>query len=224
MRHSVSVPRLFLGLLVLMVVPACSHADTIIPLPSPSYIAETSLLSFAAPDEALISSITNGSETVSFVSVTSLMRASTVGDDWSTWGSPPNTESSTPRVLWSGQDDNFNPVTTLSFVLSAPVSIFGFEAEPGLLDTHTMLATFYMGATVEQTISLDVSGNGGARLFAAQADPGTFFDSVTLTSDIDWAAGEFRYAPAQVPEPGTFAMAIAMAILLTITRKLRGTR
>jgi hypothetical protein len=67
-----------------------------------------------------------------------------------------------------------------------------------------MTADFLMAGQLEQTISLDVSGNAGARLFAAQASPGRYFDSVTLSADVDWAAGQFRYAPAgqAAPEPG----------------------
>jgi len=89
---------------------------------------------------------------------------------------------------------------------------------------HTLVATFFMGSTVEQTISLDVSGNAGAVLFAAQADPGTFFDSVTLTSDVDWAAGQFRYQLDTVPEPRSYALLLAgMAMLMTFKR-IRGIR
>jgi hypothetical protein len=208
------------GLFVLLASPF-AFAGTIFSVPAPEYIAATTVVSFADPDEALIGSISDGTETILFSSVTSLMRASTVGDDWGTWGSPPNTESSMPRVLWSGQDDNFDSVTTVTFLLSAPVSIFGFEAEPGLFDTYTMVATFYMGGTLEQTISRDVIGNAGALLFAAQAPAGQFFDSVTFTSDVDWAAGQFRYALA--PEPEAVAMIlVGLSVLVALSRKFKG--
>ena len=68
----------------------------------------------------------------------------------------------------------------------------------------------------------DVSGNAGALLFAAIAPPGTSFDSVTLTSDVDWAAGQFRYAPAAqaLPEPRTWELlCVGAAALLAAGRK-----
>ena len=216
--------RLIFSTLACALCAGVGYATPTLSIPDATYVNETNLITFADPDEALIPSITDGILTVAFSSVTSLMRASTVGDDWGSWGSPPNTESSTPRVLWSGLDDNFNPVTAVTFQLSAPVKILGFEAEPGPTDVRTLVATFFMGSTVEQTISLDVSGNAGAVLFAAQADPGTFFDSVTLTSDVDWAAGQFRYQLDTVPEPRSYALLLAgMAMLMTFKR-IRGIR
>jgi hypothetical protein len=221
MQSSRSVLSCVYALLAAIILPTSVRASVVFSQPGTSYFAETNLLNFTAPDEALINSLTDGIEIVSFSSVTSSMRASTVGDDWFTWGSPPNTETSTPRVLWSGQDDNFDPVTTVTFLLSVPVSIFGFEAEPSDFGTHTMAATFFMGGTVEQTISLDVSGNSGAMLFAAEADPGVYFDSVTLTSDIDWAAGQFRYG---VPEPQSFVTMLAgLGILCVVSKQKRRT-
>ena len=199
------------------------QAATIIMQPNSAYLASTSLVAFVDPDEALLSQIADGTQTIAF---SSLMRASTVGDNWASWGSPPNTESATPRVLWSGLDDNFDPVTTVSLFLSQPVSIFGFEAEPGPINTHTITVSFLMGGVLQQTVTRDVDGNGGALLFAVAADPGTFFDSLTIASDADWAAGQFRYAPSSpataVPEPASAALVAAgMALLLTLLKKQR---
>jgi hypothetical protein len=211
-------------LLLLSLWISTGQAATIPMQPSPAYLASTSLITFAEPDEALVSQITNGAQTIAF---SSLMRASTVGDNWASWGSPPDTESATPRVLWSGLDDNFDPVTTVGFFLSQPVSIFGFEAEPGPTNTHTITVSFLMGGVLQQTVTRDVDGNAGALLFAVVADPGTFFDSLTITSDADWAAGQFRYAPsgpaAGVPEPASAALVAAgMALLLTLSKRQRG--
>jgi hypothetical protein len=87
-----------------------------------------------------------------------------------------------------------------------------------------MTASFFMAGQLEQAISLDVNGSAGALLFATVAPPGTSFDSVTVTSDTDWAAGQFRYAPLlqTVPEPRPRSLVDAglLAFLLAITRKL----
>jgi hypothetical protein len=191
--------------------PAVAGAGTFL-FPSPAYVNATKLITFSEPDEAMLSSISDGFLTVAF---STPVRASTVGDDWATWNSPPATESSTPRVLWSDLDDNFNPVTTLTFSLSAPVSIFGFEAEPGPTDVHTLTANFYLSGQLQQTISRDVSGNAGALLFAATGA----FDSVVLSSDADFAVGQIRYAAAAVPEPCSWVFAAASFLLLLWARR-----
>jgi hypothetical protein len=201
-----------------LVVFSCTlPAGTVFSLPTAAYTSGTNLIPITVPDESVIGSISDGNEMVSF---SSQMTVTTVGDDWATWGSPPNTESSTPQVLWSGDDQNFNPVTTVTFLLSVPVTIFGFEAEPDdTAGSDMMTATFYMGGTLEQTIALNVDGNGGAMLFAAGADPGAYFDSVTLTSDIDWAVAEVRYA---TPEPGCLALVLAgLGVMFKISRRGR---
>ena len=78
----------------------------------------------------------------------------------------------------------------------------------------------YRRGIAQDVVSLDVGGNGGARLFAVQASPGVFFDSVTLASDADWAAGQFRYATAAVPEPQSLlSLAAGLAALLILSRK-----
>ncbi len=204
------------ALTVLWLAPAIDCSATILSTPSPSYLANTVPISFGDPDEALIDSISGGGLTIQF---SSLMRASTVGDNWASWGSPPDTESATPRVLWSGLDDDFFPVTAITLLLSSAVSVFGFEAEPGPTEFHTLTASFFSKGVLQESISQSVNGNAGARLFAARAHPGELLDSVTITSDTDWAAGQFRFATA-ISTPSSFntvliGLAALIAILLT---------
>jgi hypothetical protein len=200
--------------------PESASASTVFINPTSQYIAKTQVVSINDPDEALLSSITTGGLKIGF---STPMRASTVGDNWATWGAPPKTESPNPKVLWTSLDDNFNPVTSMTFTFSTPVSIFGFEAEPGSTDSHTITARFFMNGILESTISQLESGNADARLFAALAVPGKSFDKVVVTSDADWAAGQFRFAPAfAVPVPPASGLFLAgLAVLALLSKNFR---
>jgi hypothetical protein len=184
--------RLYLGLLL----AACAHASsfTAISQPDASYTSGTTLIPIVGLDESIVQSISDGTLTISFTNDSGGLVVNTVGDDWSTWGSPPNTESGTPRVLWTQGD--FSVVMDFD----APLTTFGFEAEPDSLGAETLDAQFFSGSTQVGDISLNVDGNGGAMLFAATSD--LPFTSLALSSpNDDFAAGQFRYALA-APEPG----------------------
>lgn len=205
------------GLLLFGIISA--QGATVFLQPDAGYLAATIGVNFNDVDESLLTSITDGVQTINF---SSPMRASTVGANWASWGAPPNTESATPRVLWSGLDDNFDPVTTVLLSLSVPAAIFGFELEPGPTEVHAVAARFFMAGALQQEITLNVDGNGGALLFAAGADPGARFDSVVITSDADWAAGQFRYAEATttIPEPDSGALLlIGLVLFLRSSRR-----
>ena len=104
-----------------------------------------------------------------------------------TWGSPPQTESATPRVL----DGNGAP--TITFTLSQPVHTFGLEAQPEAFEILNITATFFNGATPIGSISRTVDGLGdplaleagaGTQLFAATTTPDQVITSVVLTVDL----------------------------------------
>ena len=141
-----------------------------------------------------------------------LMDVNQVPTSWATWGSPPNTEGSTPKVV--RPDDTTQ--ADIAFQFSSALTIFGMELEPD--DTtpgnmHLITATYFLGSTPVGTIARSVSGDGGALLFAGSGGP---FDSVEVVSDIDFAAAQFRYAPASVPElpSGVLLVAPLLAMLM----------
>lgn len=212
--------QLFASLALFALTAIVPHESTanILSTPTPSYLANTNLISFSDPDEALIDAISGSGLTLQF---TSAMRASTVGNNWASWGSPPDTESAVPRVLWSGLDDDFMPVTSMTLLLSHAVSIFGFEAEPGPTEFHALEVSFFAKGILLERITRSVNGDAGARLFAAQAPPGELFDAVTVTSDVDWAVGQFRFA-TDIPTPSTFSTLLiglfALLVLFTTRR------
>lgn len=189
-------------MLVVWVVPAM--AFTPISSPDASYLASTTYINPSAiPDFTNVTSIADGLVTVNF-SVT--MSKRTVPGGWATWSVAPDSQrgpGDTLPVFYSNQ------ATAVTFTLSTPVSVFGFEAEPNPFTVHTMTAQFYdVSGNLLGTISRDVSGVAGARLFAAQSN--VPIASVVFSSNVDWAAGAFRYALPTggpvIPEPTTMAL------------------
>jgi hypothetical protein len=160
--------------------------------PNASYVASTTLLPITADDFDLVSSLSAGGLTATFD--TDLVALTTPGT-WSSWGSPPNVESSTPRVLWT------NGLTSLTVTFNQPVVTFGLEAQPNTSVVSSILASFYQGASLIGEIPLDVDGNAGARLFAAAST--TPFDKIVFSSTDDFAIAQIR---ASVPEPSSLVM------------------
>lgn len=186
---------LVLALTTVTLTPAASF--TTIAQPDAAYLAGTTLISITDPDITQLNSITDGTLTVNF---SAPVEVRTVPGSWSTWSSPPFSETSTPRVLWT-QSRN---LIALSF--SSVVQTFGFEAEPNDFSVNPFTADFYNGASLVGSINLNVDGNAGARLFAASSITG--FDSVVITSTGDFAFAQLRYGEEipPVPEPATMAL------------------
>jgi hypothetical protein len=205
--------------LCLLLLLASVASAGIIPIaqPTPTYTSETTLLDFSALDYDIVSQISDGTLTVSFLSGGSptLMDVDVVPDNWATWGSPPATENSTPSVLDS--DSGYSDVV-LSF--SSPLEIFGVELEPDDMSTHTITATFYDGETPVGSVQQSVSGDAGALLFAASGGP---FDSVDISSDIDVGMADVRYelAPIAAPEPSTLLL-VGAGLALLVGRPFLG--
>lgn len=196
----------FIALCVAAILPAQAQF-TPITQPDAGYTGGTTLLDITAPDFDNLSSLSGGGVTVNF---SSDLVALTAPDSWGSWGAPPNTESATPRVLWS------NGFTDLAFNFSSPVDLFGFEAEPNTLEVSTLVATFFNGATEVGQIPIDVDGNGGARLFAAQTTGQ--FTRVTLSGSDDFAVAQLRVGNvlANAPEPSALPLALSVGIPMTV--------
>jgi PEP-CTERM motif len=164
--------------------------------PIASYTSATDTIDVTQADFMSTTSISDGTMTVDF---SNGMTALTVPTTWATWASPPFTESATPRVLWySGSGLTLTP--------SFGTYIFGFEAQPNLTGLHTISVDFFSGASLIGTITRDVSGGAGARLFAAQSDT-DLFDRVVITGE-DFAIAQVRYGPSApaVPEPASLLL------------------
>jgi len=193
----------------LLLCAGAARADTItfVAQPDTAYTTATTLIPIAASEGSAIGSLSDGVLEIDFLSGGSpeLMQVDQVSDSWSTWASPPATESATPTVLGSFDYDN-----EILYQFNRTVTTFGMELEPDdTANPHNITATFLLSGTPQATLTLSVNGNGGALLFAAT---GGSFDAVDVTSDVDFGSAEFRYELAPVvPEP---SLAMPLAVLL----------
>jgi hypothetical protein len=200
------------ALTVVALFSSAARADFIpIALPDAIYLGATTGLGFADPDFSVLTSVTDGTQVAAFDIGTGAL---TVPTTWATWGSPPSTESATPRVLWT------NGFTSMTIKLALPSFIFGFEAEPSTLGVSNLSVDFFSLGVLIGEISLDVDGNAGARLFAASTTTNAF-DMIVITGTDDFAIANLRYAAAAViPEPGSAILVLlGLAFLLFLRRR-----
>ena len=163
-----------------------------------SYTSGTTVVPIPGSVFDAISSVSADGVTVSFDTSLVILDVPTT---WASWSSPPSSESDTPRVLWT------NGFTSLTLMFSQPLGVFGVEVQPNTSVVSSVTASFYNGNTLLGDVSLDVDGNGGARLFAAATTAPTLpFTSVVISSTDDFAIAQLRFAPASVPEPTSLAL------------------
>jgi hypothetical protein len=115
-----------------------------------------------------------------------------VPNSWATWGSPPDTETATPNLLYSGG------ATSLTVDFGKKVKTGGFEVEPDLFQVETIQVDFYSGANGTGTLvgsitRSDLNGSAGAKLFGGHRRHG--FKSAIIT---DQAGDDFGIAQIRV--------------------------
>jgi hypothetical protein len=160
--------------------------------PVAQYTSQTTKISIAGlQDFQVVSSISDGNTTVRFDIP---MEKRTVGLSWGTWGVPPFTEDAFPPILWT------NFVDQLTMRISRDVQAFGFELEPNAFNIISFTASFYSSTRqLLGTITRDVDGSGGARLFAAYVTGTTpLIRGVRVGSTggpLGFAIAQVRYAP-----------------------------
>ena len=190
-----------------------SAAFLTIPQPDIAYTSSTNLLPVNGIELSNISSITDGILTASF---SSQLQVATVPGNWLNWGSAPEVENATPRVLITPGVD----ATLLTITFSQGLSVFGLEAAPDAFGPSVMTANFFNGATNLGSIQLSPDGSIGARLFAASSS--TPITSIDITAvGTDFAIGDLRYAvaAAAVPEPGTWIGLASGLVLFGLSRR-----
>jgi hypothetical protein len=123
---------------------------------------------------------------------------SEVGSGWATWS-----HGYTGDVYFS--------TTSLTLDLPDGVGAFYFYAEPNPFAPFTITAVVG-GSTLSQV----VDGFAGAKIFAVYTDDFAAIDSISVSSSIDFAVGEFGSAP--VPEPSTLLL-MGAGLLATRLRR-----
>jgi hypothetical protein len=198
-----------LGLILISGIP-CFGQFTPINTPDASYTSATTLIPITAANGTTMTSLTGGSTTITFS--TALTAAQVGVSGWSTWNSPPNAETATPRVA-----ARYTTLTTFTIDLSTPQTTFGFEAEPNTFGAFDFTATFMNGSTTVGSITRSLNGSAGSLLFAASST--TPFTSVVLTCPSGangFALAQFRVTstPVSIPTLGEWGMAILILLIL----------
>jgi hypothetical protein len=195
--------------LLAAVVPAFAQFTTIA-TPDAGYTGGTTVVTIVPANFTDVPSITAGGQTLTF-SPTPSARTVITGGGWSSWGIPPNTESSGPRVLFFDQ-------TTATITLSEPKNTFGFELEPNTFSppTHVVTVTFLNGASTLGSITRTVASSSGALLFAATSSTPITSVAISAPTSGGFAVARLRYTTtsvATIPTVRTTGM-VGLATLL----------
>lgn len=192
---------------VAMLAGVSARADfTPIAQPTLAYTSSTTLVDITGIPNGTtdITSVSQGLQTISFDQT---VTKTAVGVDWQTWGTPPDTENSTPPVLFRSLTNS------LTLSLSVPSTTFGFELQGNEFIVSQFLVTFLdQGLNPVGSINMQVDGDGGALLFAASTTTSPFSRVTIENTSLDaggFAMAQLRFTP--VPEPASVAM-IAQAI------------
>ena len=178
-----------------------------------TYETATTEIGITGSDLTVLNSLSDSSLTVLF---SNPMIKESVPATYATWGSPPETETSTPNILNTfGNPDEDSRILTFS----SPLSVFGLEAETGDFANWTFTMTFYAGAVDLGSITRAITGGGGARILAGYSTlPFTsvmISDNAPGTVDNSFATADYRYElAAAIPEPGTLRLLIGAIGLL----------
>ncbi|HWB83140.1 MAG TPA: hypothetical protein VG675_03295 [Bryobacteraceae bacterium] len=204
---------LLLGLILLNCVPARAN-EIVIATPDTLYLNGTAKIPVTAAQLSTMSSISDGTETLSF-------DPAPFATTFARWGFL-GVESPTPGEVVQ----SFSQAST-GITLSLPQLTFGLEianAESHSLDVTVL---FEQGTSVLATISRTLDSRGGAQLFALT---GTIpIDNVIISVDgptVGYGMGEFRYGEVltTVPEQSSFFLLGAGSIVLALLLRRRTAR
>lgn len=105
----------------------------------------------------------------------------------------------------------------VTYTFASPINAFGAYFTGIQPDFFQDTITFNDGTP--HTINIPGIGTAGGAAFAGFTDPGKFISSITITANDNFGADEigiddirFSTAPSSVPEPGSIALFVGMAL------------
>lgn len=155
---------------------------TIINRPNAQYVGHTCKVDLSTiPDYTVISTLDACGITINF---SPAVEKRSVPSSWGSWGTPPDTETDSPDILYT------SGATSVTVSFSAPVRLSGVEAEPNPFEVHAISADFLRpSGGMKATVTRGIDGTGGARLLAVKTKN---VGSIVLSSDVDFAFGQLR--------------------------------
>ncbi|OPX85335.1 MAG: hypothetical protein A4E53_03553 [Pelotomaculum sp. PtaB.Bin104] len=168
-----------------------SGSITPIENPTSSYTSSTTKINISGiSNGSNRNSITDGTQTVTFSS--SMEKRTAPSIHWLLWPSPPISETNNPPILIK------RLTNTITWTLSKPASIFGFELQKANPLELTYSVEFYTGDTLVGTIKRDLPDN--APLFAAETQTTPFTKVVIKIGyngpSLGFAVAQIRYKEA----------------------------
>ncbi|MCC6679193.1 MAG: hypothetical protein IT436_18865 [Phycisphaerales bacterium] len=143
-----------------------------------------------------------------FITFSSPMSHRRIGAGWATWS-----HGYTGDVYYS------NGLTSITMELHSPEKIdyFGFYGEPNPFGVFAMTATGSDGSSTAMSTQFPDGSSGATGWGFYTSAPGTGLVSVTVSSDVDFALGEFGMH--KVPGPGVLAMLGAAGLMASRRRR-----
>lgn len=130
----------------------------------------------------------------------------TIGSGWGTWSG-----GYTGQVLYT------NGSSSLTGAFTSAVDSFGFFSEPNPFSIHNFTLTLSDGSSVNGSFD----GTSGAGFLGWT---GAGITGFTISSDVDFAIGDFFVGTSAIPEPATWLTMIAGFGLVGIAVRRRSAR
>jgi hypothetical protein len=190
------------------------------PITSPvaPYTTTTTLIPITQPNTTVLTSLSGSGTTVTLSTqfrVQEVLPGGNRAGGWINWSSPPDAETSTPKLLARYADPG-----TVTLTLSPAPTTFGFELQPNFNVDANAVVVFKNGATTLGTVTRTINGFLVSRLFAASSSTPITSVEVTLPPNAGgWAMAQLRFAPIITPVP---TMTTATLVMLTASLALAG--
>jgi hypothetical protein len=171
--------------------------------PTAEYLANTTLIPVTGANLSSVPTLTGGGRTIAFSPAMMVFAA------WSPWGAPPDTESSTPRVLAT----TITNQTAETLTISPPATTVGFEIEPsnfcsplpacssGPSTPFTFTVAFLNGSTTLGTVTRSIFYNAARLIAFSSSTPITTVQISVPAAAGGFALAQFRFGTILIGAP-----------------------